>query len=609
MVWLAFLLPLLGALLTGLGSRSLGRSAASAVACAAAAGAFLASLATASEVASRGAHTARLWRWLTAGGIPVEVQALADPLSVTMLGVVTGVGFLIFWYSAGYMGEERDLGRYFTYLNLFLAAMVLLVIADNLALLLVGWGGVGFASYALIGFWYDRPAAVLAARKAFVINLVGDVALLLAIFLLAVEAGSLAYGRVLAVETLPSAGWIAALLLVAACAKSAQIPLHTWLPDAMEGPTPVSALIHAATMVTAGVYLVVRCHPLFEMAPAVQLAVALIGGAGAFLAASAALAQNDLKRVLAYSTMSQVGYMFLAAGMGAYAAALFHLVTHAFFKALLFLSAGLVIHALGGEQDMRRMGGLRCRLPLAYWTFAVATLAISGIPPLSGYFSKDRVLESAWGGPIALWLLGLAAAFLTALYMFRALLLTFHGSSARDPGELHPPGLSMQGPVVVLTVLTVMGGILNLPDSQLLGHYLAEVVGPPHHPAAPPLVAFLPVLLGLAGWGLALLLVRSGALPGALGLLLPVLQAGWGFDRLYDRSVRQPLHLLAEAFADPVEGGLSRDLPEALGSSVAEAGESLAGFQTGQLRLYAAALLLGVALVLGYALLVLVKGG
>ncbi len=494
-IGLVVLFPLLGFLVIALAGSRLSEKGAAYTACAAVGLAFLAAVVTALTplVSSSGWGSYGLFKydWNLAGSWRLSFGLAADPLSALMALVVTGVGFLIHVYSVGYMTEpgedghlhfEKDYRRFFAYLNLFVFAMLLLVTADNFVWLLVGWANVGLASFLLIGFYKNKPSAVAAARKAFVMNTIGDVGLLLGIFVLIANTGSASFTEALTSPTLNAGGWrdwAAMLLLIAAVAKSAQVPLQTWLPDAMEGPTPVSALIHAATMVTAGVYLIVRVHPLFAVSTWAVVVIPIIGAFTAFYAATCALVQTDLKRVLAYSTMSQLGYMFMAAGVGAYEAAMFHLVTHAFFKALLFLSAGAVIHSLGGEQDMRNMGGLRKQpaVRLAWIGFGVGALALSGIPPLSGFFSKEAILGTfpLFGqttnqynplglDPLFLTLIGwvgIITAFMTAFYMFRAYMLVFEGPS----GELRPHAnpRSMGFALAGLSGLAVVGGFLAMP--------------------------------------------------------------------------------------------------------------------------------------------------
>ena len=417
--------------------------------------------------------TQSMWTWISAEGLVAEFGLHLDALSLLMVAVITGVGFLIHLYSAEFMAADDGYSRYFAYLNLFVSAMLVLVLADNLLLLLLGWEGVGLCSYLLIGFWYRNPANGAAARKAFVVTRVGDTALLVGMFLIYEKFGTLRIDEILqAAPTVLVAGsamavLVAALLLGGAVGKSAQLPLQTWLPDAMAGPSPVSALIHAATMVTAGVYLIARHHVLFELAPTVMMAVAVIGAATLLLAGFSALAQRDLKRVLAYSTISQIGYMFLALGVGAWTAAMFHFMTHAFFKALLFLAAGAVIHALADEHEMHRMGGLRTRLPVVFWTFLAGAASLAALPLITaGFYSKDLILFHAWtspqGGPW-LWGAGIAGALITALYTGRMVALTFFGEAHTEVS--HRPGRLMVVPMIVLAVFALGVGFVETPHT------------------------------------------------------------------------------------------------------------------------------------------------
>ena len=403
----------------------------------------------------------------------ISFRLLIDPLTLWWMLIITGVGFLIHLYSVGYMADDKNYRTFFAYMNLFVFTMLLLVMADNFLWLLVGWAGVGLASYLLIGFDYQRTKAVLAARKAFIMNVIGDVGIMIAIFLIYAHVHDLTYQNVFAHAAsigTPALTWIGVWLLVGAVAKSAQLPLQTWLADAMEGPTPVSALIHAATMVTAGVYLVARAHPIYDNAPVAAEIVAVVGGLTAIFAATIGCVQYDIKRVLAYSTMSQIGYMILAVGVGAYAAGAFHFMTHAFFKALLFMAAGIIIHALAGEQDIRKMGGLAAKLPFAYWTFLIGTLAIAGIFPLSGFFSKDAVLDGVLlRHHPALFVLGVAAAGLTAFYMFRLVILTFWSGAYRGEHEVHTAtARTMTIPVGILAFLSIVGGWFVLPNHDAI---------------------------------------------------------------------------------------------------------------------------------------------
>ncbi|HEU5361657.1 MAG TPA: NADH-quinone oxidoreductase subunit L, partial [Candidatus Deferrimicrobiaceae bacterium] len=458
---------------------------------------FVVSVLCVLALAARPPHERRfvqvLFPWVQAGGFSAPVSFQLDPLSSVMILVVTGVGFLIHVYSVGYMSHEKAFARYFVYLNLFTFAMLLLVLGSNFLLMFVGWEGVGLCSYLLIGYWYEKKSAADAGKKAFVVNRVGDFGFLVAMFLIFWTFGSVEYSEVfgripgLAESGVLSTGLATAitlLLFLGATGKSAQIPLYVWLPDAMEGPTPVSALIHAATMVTAGVYMVARTSALFLLAPASMMTVAVVGAGTAIYSATIGICQNDIKRVLAYSTVSQLGYMFLACGVGAFTAGIFHLMTHAFFKALLFLGSGAVIHALSGEQDMQKMGSLKKRLPVTFVTMFIATLAISGIPGLSGFFSKDEILWKSFSsghGHVALWLVGTAAAGITAFYMFRLVFLTFFGPSRMDPEvekHVHEAPYSMTVPLMILAVLSVAGGWVGIPH-VLGGHnYFEEWLAP-----------------------------------------------------------------------------------------------------------------------------------
>jgi NADH-quinone oxidoreductase subunit L len=430
-----------------------------------------------------------VYTWIATGDFKTNIGFLVDPLSIVMMLVVSGVSFLIHVYSVGYMHDDEGFRRYFTYLNLFVFSMLVLVCSNNFLLMFVGWEGVGLCSYLLIGFWYQRKEPADAGKKAFVVNRIGDYGFLLGMMLIFVTFGTLNFYDVFQsahhnfhVGNLTITA-ITLLLFVGATGKSAQIPLYTWLPDAMEGPTPVSALIHAATMVTAGVYMVVRCNVLFTLAPISLTVVAIVGVVTAVFTASIALTANDIKRVLAYSTISQLGYMFLACGVGAYAAGIFHLMTHAFFKALLFLGAGSVMHAMSGELDMRKMGALKSHMPRTYWTFLIATLAIAGIFPFAGFFSKDEILWNAFQQNTILWALGAGAALMTAFYMFRVVFMTFHGESRVDEEvkeHLHESPPVMTNPLIILAILSAVGGFVGIPiikGANFFHDFLAPVTG------------------------------------------------------------------------------------------------------------------------------------
>ena len=469
------LYPLIGSIINGFFGLKIGKKAVGFIACGSMTLSFLTSVLVyvGYLMLPEGQHVYEqvVWTWFRASDFNVDFGFQVDPLTLVMMFVVTGVGLIIHVYAVGYMQEEFSYYRFFAYFNLFVSAMLLLVMGNNFLLMFIGWEGVGLCSYFLIGYYFEKKSACDAGTKAFIVNRIGDFAFLLAIMYIFNIFGSIDFTTVFhaAPEKLIYAGEavtiITMLLFVGATGKSAQIPLYTWLPDAMEGPTPVSALIHAATMVTAGVYMVVRCSVLFNLSPLTMTVVAFIGGGTAIMAATIGMTQFDIKRVLAYSTVSQIGYMFMACGVGAYTAAIFHLVTHAFFKACLFLGSGSVIHGIHGEQDMRKMGGLKKHMPVTYWTFFISALTIAGIPPLAGFFSKDEVLyHSLMDGNIIFWGMGISAALLTAFYMFRLVFMTFHGESRVDPSvHPHESPKVMTMPLVVLAGLATVGGLLGIP--------------------------------------------------------------------------------------------------------------------------------------------------
>jgi NADH-quinone oxidoreductase subunit L len=552
------------------------------------------------------------YTWLAAGDFEVGVEILVDPLAAVMMLIVSGVGGLIVWYSMGYMAGDDEERRYFAYMSLFVFSMLLLVQAANFLLLLVGWGLVGLASYLLIGFWHHRPEAVAAAKKAFIMNAIGDATFALAAVLLIWETGGLDYLAVFEqVDGLSATtvNLVALGLLGGAIAKSAQVPLHTWLPDAMEGPTPVSALIHAATMVVAGVYLLVRAHPIFEAASDVQALAAILGAVTLLLAGFVALVQWDIKRVIAYSTMSQIGYMFLGAGIGAYGFAIFHLMTHAFFKALLFLAAGVVIHHLAGEQDMRRMGGLRRDLPRTHIAFLIGTLALVGIPPFAGFWSKDAILGSALvredGLGWVLFVAGLVGALLTGAYAFRMYYAVFHGQPAPAPAgahaehaEAHGEGpLSMLLPVGALTVLSLVGGLITIPGVwHPLSDWLAESAEPLVEPTAAEeyVVSAIAIALGLVG----LLFARRAFRRERQLVTDPTawrwLEHKFYFDELYDALFYRPAVTLSLWLRGYVEEPVIEGSLDEIGSGTFQASGEVARVQSGLLRTYALAIALAV---------------
>ena len=606
-----------------------------------------------------------VFTWIPSGDLQVPFALRLDPLSMVMILVVSGVGAFIHLYSTAYMHEERDseYARYFSYLNLFAAFMLVLVLAPNLPVMFVGWEGVGLCSYLLIGFWYQKKSASDAGKKAFIVNRIGDFGFLLGVLLLFSRFGTLdfrALAQIISTHAPETAAFgtlsVAALLLfVGAIGKSAQIPLYVWLPDAMEGPTPVSALIHAATMVTAGVYMIGRNAVLFSHAPGVLEIVGIVGVATAVMSATIGLVQNDIKRVLAYSTVSQLGFMFVAMGVGAYAAGIFHLYTHAFFKALLFLGSGAVIHALAGEQDMRRMGGLRKELPVTYWTFLVGTLAISGVPLFSGFFSKDELLYRAYSsGHWYLWFFASLASLLTACYMFRIVFMTFHGERAPQAageesghghgaaahgagGHLHDAPRPMAIALVVLAVGAVLAGYVGVPGvlggenrferflapsfvaapaegeaggtaAAMVESASAEGASEAGDPALEGRLMLTSTLVAFAGIGLAWLFFLkrrdlADLAAARFGGLHRLLLRKYYVDEIYDAAIVQPIRLVSEhGLWKGVDAGLIDGAVNGAGETVRGASGLLRLVQTGSIRAYAASLMLGTLLILGYLL-------
>lgn len=602
---LTLLLPVLGALLVGTCGRQLGRFGSAVVASGAVGLSFLVVLSTIVRKAAGVPvlENQRLWTWMAGfPGVskPISFGIYVDTLSLTLMAVVTGVGFLIHWYSSEYMEHDDEMPRFFTLLNVFIAAMTFLVLADNYATLIVGWGGVGFASFALIGFWREKPSAAAASKKAFVMNVVGDVGLMVAVFVLFKNAGTVDYHE-LFTSVLPGlAGkgsdnlWLLLVLLgliVGAYAKSAQLPLHTWLPDAMEGPTPVSALIHAATMVTAGVYLLVRSGPLLDLMPAVGTGIAFMGALTALFAACCAMVQTDLKRVLAYSTMSQLGYMFMAVGVGAYGAAVFHLVTHAFFKALLFLTAGIVIHAAHGEQDMRKLGGLARQMPVATVLFAGGGLCLSGFPIItSGYYSKEAILHAAHhysDGGLWLFLVGALVAMMTAFYTGRAFFLTFLGPQRVE--NPHLPGAPTTVACLILWCLSISAGwgYETFQNWLMLGQ--SEELKP-HFDIVPDALGGPSLGLGV---GVVLALIAAWALfgkgaPDRFGAELGAwnwLRSGMGFDGFYG-GIAYCFNVMGRMEAQAAEPFFQQKVPGLLGRSFASLSTATSELQSGNTRAY-----------------------
>jgi len=556
--------------------------------------------------------------WISIGTLHIDFSLVLDQLSLVMLLVVTGVGLLIHRYSVGYMAHEESYARYFSYLNLFLFFMTTLVLAGNALVMFIGWEGVGLASYLLIGFWFQKPAAAEAGKKAFIVNRIGDVGFLIGMFLLLANFGTLTFSEI-ATKLGQDPGWtggvvtvIALCLLLGATGKSAQLPLYIWLPDAMEGPTPVSALIHAATMVTAGVYMIARNHVLFDHSPFALSVVAIVGAATALFAATIGLVQNDIKRVLAYSTISQLGYMFLGCGVAAYSAAIFHLMTHAFFKALLFLAAGSVIHGLGGEQDLRKMGGLRKKLPVTFWTMTVAVFAIAGFPPLAAFFSKDAILFAAFQQGTAgkvLWFVGVLTALLTAFYMFRLWYLTFLGESRSPDVHAHESPWSMLGPLVILALLSIGGGWIGI---ERFAAFLAPATGPRAVEAGSANLEYIlsgvAVAVALIGWYIAHVLYKqkterpaqlAAAMPGPYKLLVNK----YYVDEFYGAMIVKPLMLTSTyVLGWVVDKAILGGSAWLLGGVATFAGALLQRWQSGNIRSYAAWLAAGAAAVLLFVL-------
>jgi len=607
-------LPLIGFLINGLLGNLLGRRFVSVVACGLPIVAFAVAVKATQELMAAGTPLMQtVFTWAQFGDRSFEIGFYFDRLTAVMTLIVTGVGSLIHVYSTGYMHEDKSYARYFAYLNLFLFFMLMLVLGRSLLVLFVGWEGVGLASYLLIGFWFEDPEKAAAGKKAFITNRVGDAGFLLGMFLLYRALGTLQMDQInaafLAGPVGVSASLVGVCLFIGATGKSAQIPLHVWLPDAMAGPTPVSALIHAATMVTAGVYLVARLNGIFLHAPEASAQVATIGLATAFFAATIALVQNDIKKVLAYSTISQLGFMFLAAGVGAYGVAVFHLYTHAFFKACLFLGAGSVIHAMSGEQDIRRMGGLARKIPVTFVTFAIATAAIAGLPPLAGFFSKDEILWFAFaserGGAPWLFAVAAATALMTAFYMFRLLWLTFFGTGRMDEQtahHIHESPWSMAGVLVVLAVLSTVGGFFSVPHF-LEGLLPLPAVRPELHHYETPLIV-LSVVIALAGLAAAAWFysgngARAERARAHVQPLHQLLSGKYFIDELYEALLGRPIRWISDRIFLRLGDRLLLDgTLNGMASTARGAAGLLARVQTGNLHFYAFLVLAGLAVVL-----------
>jgi len=620
-------LPFLGFLLNGLLNKRLSGTVAGALGTLAVLGSFLLSVFL--FVNFKYQYTVNLFDWISVGSLQIPFSYQIDQLSLLMLLLITGVGTLIHIYSIGYMHHDENVGKFFSFLNLFVFSMLILVLGANFVILFIGWEGVGLCSYLLIGFWNKNTSYNNAAKKAFIINRVGDLGFLLGIFLMYLTFNSVQYAEVFQKASLGQFGTygvgvctaITLLLFVGAMGKSAQLPLYTWLPDAMAGPTPVSALIHAATMVTAGIYLVLRSNVLFTLAPQTLEVVGIIGLATALFAATIGLAQNDIKKVLAYSTVSQLGYMFLALGVMGYTSSFFHVLTHAFFKALLFLGAGSVIHAMSNEQDMRRMGGLRKALPITFLTMLIGCLAISGIPPFAGFFSKDEILSHVYEHSKVMWAIGVFTSFLTAFYMFRLLFLTFFGEfrgTEEQRHHLHESPASMTLPLIVLAVLSAVGGFMGAP--MFVGkHFLADYLAP--------IFTYSKQLLPTAfttepEHSTELMLMGISVLVAVIGIVLAYVQYvaraqrpaeddaqrsapenlvyhKYYIDELYDNLIVKPVMALSTGLYKFVEQGIIDPIVNGVGRVTLAGGRALRNVQTGSVETYLILMVLGIVLILG----------
>lgn len=625
MISLIPLLPLLGFLIISLNYTRLSKNVSSIIACSSVLVSFILAvflfIQLTSFPADQRSINVSVFNWITTGDLSVSFSFLIDPLSSVMLLIITGVGFLIHVYSIGYMHDDAGFNKFFSYLNLFVFFMLMLVMGSNYLVMFVGWEGVGLCSYLLIGFWFKNGDYNNAANKAFIMNRIGDLGLLVAMILIFMSCGSLDYNEVFAkVSELDSSTitTITILLFVGAMGKSAQIPLYTWLPDAMAGPTPVSALIHAATMVTAGVYMVARNNLLYALSPAALDLILIIGLATALFAATIALTQNDIKKVLAYSTVSQLGLMFVALGLGAFSSGIFHMATHAFFKALLFLCAGSVIHALQGEQDIRKMGGLKKYLPITYATFLIGVLAISGIPPFAGFFSKDEILADAFAHNTLVWGIALLASLLTVFYMFRLLFLTFFGNerASRDTmHHIHESPKSMAVPLMVLALLSLVGGFMNVPATLFGSGRLTEFLAPvfsqskellTEHPLSHSteyslmgtVIALTVVVIGVA----YSMYVKKNEVPVAEGARLGTLQNlsyhKYYVDEIYNTLIVKPLYWISGKFEAVVERVAIDGLVNVTGTTVLDWSKILRLLQNGSIGFYIFMMVIGIVLML-----------
>jgi NADH-quinone oxidoreductase subunit L len=630
LVWLIPLLPFIGFLINGLGRNFLPKPVIGTIASLAVIGSFAISLSIFFTFDSAQPVIITLFDWINVGSLNIPFAFQIDQLSILMLLIITGIGSLIHIYSAGYMSHDAGFGKFFAYLNLFVFFMLLLVLGSNYVIMFIGWEGVGLCSYLLIGFWYTNGAYADAAKKAFIINRIGDLGFLLGVFLIISTFGSVSFAEIFPQAQGMVSGdatlvLITILLFIGATGKSAQLPLFTWLPDAMAGPTPVSALIHAATMVTAGIYMIVRSNILFSLAPVTMDLIAVIGLLTAIIAAIIALTQTDIKKVLAYSTVSQLGYMFLGLGVGAYTGAFFHVLTHAFFKALLFLGAGSVIHAMSNEQDMRNMGGLRKKLPVTFFTMLMGTIAISGLPPFSGFFSKDEILAHAYQHNKILWVIGIFGALLTAFYMFRMMFLTFWGSfrgTEEQKHHLHESPASMTFPLIVLAILSIVGGFIGVPHVLGGHHWLNEYLTPVlamSNDVLPGLSldhATEFMLMGVSVGGVIIAIIyayikyiKNAHVPASESSersgLSKISYNKFYLDEIYGAIIQKPLDALSAFFYKVVDKSGIDGLVNGLGKGSVEVSKTLRLLQTGNVGFYIFAMVIGIVAVLLYSFIII----
>ena len=611
LIWLIPILPFIGFILNGIGRKSLSKGVSGFIGTGVVLASFIISLFVFLEVKNGNAHIVHYFDFLHLTAFKIGFDFKIDQLSSLFLLIITGVGFLIHLYSTAYMHEEdsKDFAKYFSYLNLFVFSMLLLVMGGNFVIMFIGWEGVGLCSYLLIGYWFKNNDYTNAAKKAFIMNRIGDLGFLLAVFWLLAKLGTVSYDEVFSAASLAKLSatditGITLLLFVGATGKSAQIPLYTWLPDAMAGPTPVSALIHAATMVTAGIYMIARSNVLFSMAQHTQTVITIVGLATALFAASIAIKQHDIKKVLAYSTVSQLGFMFIALGTGNYVAAVFHVLTHAFFKALMFLGSGSVIHAMGGEQDIRRMGGLHRHMKITSITFFIGCLAIAGIPGLSGFFSKDEILAGAYAHSKLIYSLTLFAALLTAFYMFRLYIITFTGKfrgTTEQEHHLHESPWAMTVPLIILAILSVIGGYVGVPESLGGHHELAAFLGPVVKSARHHLDHNTEYILMALSTGLVLLSIlfawtrfKNYKVEGEATGFGRILQNKWYVDEIYNAIIVNPLKGLSNFFSNVIEKKGIDGLVNGAGKAVNYGSRQLRWLQSGQVGAYILLMVIGI---------------